>query len=207
MHEKRGRTSWREMPWTAISPRETAVSVAASTPGATRTVAAPTTISMTEAPPPSFAATGAARLGKASSTTTGTKAAPSPNGSSFAASRFVRRRASRRLASLLGLARRAGQAVAGRDKVLEGLRAGRVGLLMQAVDGSPAERARLTGGRTDVRVVTPLTAGDMGGVFGREHAVHVAVAPGRLAEALVAESGRLAGLRGAAGPPGLRQTG
>ena len=69
----------------ALTARSTAVSVAASTPGATRTVAAPITISMTEAPPPSVAATGASRLGRASSTTTGTKAVPSAAASSFAA--------------------------------------------------------------------------------------------------------------------------
>ncbi len=36
----------------------------------------------------------------------------------------------------------------------------------------------------------------LGAVFGREHAVHVVVAPGKLAAALRMECGRLAGLRG-----------
>ncbi len=105
-----------------------------------------------------------------------------------------------RIRDLIGFARRAGQAVAGWQAVREWLEAGRVALLVQAADGSPAERARLRvrGGR-DVPVVAPLTAAALGGIFGRDHAVHAAIAPGRLAEAIRAEAGRLAGLAGA--PP------
>jgi predicted RNA-binding protein YlxR (DUF448 family) len=97
-----------------------------------------------------------------------------------------------RVRDFLGFARRAGQAVAGRDAVLEWLAAGRVALLVQASDGSPAERERLVGGRP-LPVLAPLTAAELGAVFGRERAVHVAVAPGRMAEALRAETARLAG--------------
>jgi hypothetical protein len=39
----------------------------------------------------------------------------------------------------------------------------------------------------------------LGSVFARDHAVHVAIAPGRLAEAIVLEAGRLAGVLGAGG--------
>lgn len=100
----------------------------------------------------------------------------------------------RRIRDLVGFARRGGQAVCGREAVLEKLRAGRVGLLVEAADGSPAERAKLVGGR-GVPVVSPLPAETLGAVFGRDHAVHVAVAPGRLADAIAAEAGRLAGFR------------
>src|SRR5579872_6877303 len=61
----------------------------------------------------------------------------------------------RRIAEQLGLARRAGQAVAGFAKVQEWLQTGRAGLLVQAQDGSAQERARLRGG-WDGKVVTPL---------------------------------------------------
>ena len=40
-----------------------------------------------------------------------------------------------------------------------------------------------------------LPAAALGAVFGRDHVVHVAVAPGRLAEALRIETTRLAGVR------------
>ncbi|WP_255528765.1 RNA-binding protein [Roseomonas sp. KE0001] len=96
-----------------------------------------------------------------------------------------------RLRDQVGLARRAGQAVCGFQQVREWLQAGRVGVLVEASDGSPSERARLAG-RRDVALVLALTAEELGAVFGRDHAVHVAIAPGRIADILVQEAGRLA---------------
>jgi hypothetical protein len=102
----------------------------------------------------------------------------------------------RRIGELLGLARRAGQAVAGFDKAREWLRSGRGRLILQASDGSVAERARfLTGGGDGITVFDPLPATALGQVFGRDHVVHVAIAPGRLGERLVVEASRLRGLR------------
>ena len=95
-----------------------------------------------------------------------------------------------RLADTLGMARRAGQSVAGWQKVQGWLQAGRVGLLVEATDGSAAERARLIG-RSDVRVVLALPAETLGQIFGRGGAVHVAVAKGRLAETVAVEAERL----------------
>ncbi len=101
----------------------------------------------------------------------------------------------RRIGDTLGLARRAGQAVAGFVKAREWLDAGRAGLVVQASDGSVDERARFLGGRAaELTVVTPLDGARLGAIFGREHVVHVVVARGRLAEALRVEAGRLAGL-------------
>jgi len=107
----------------------------------------------------------------------------------------------RRIGDHIGLARRAGQAVGGFSKAREWLVAGRAALLVQASDGSVEERARLLGGRS-VPVVTPLSGERLGGTFGREHAVHVALLAGRLADGLVIEAGRLAGLMAAPAPMG-----
>ncbi len=65
--------------------------------------------------------------------------------------------------------------------------------MVQAEDGSAEERQRFLGG-WDGSVVTLLDGERLGVVFGRERAVHVAVATGRLAETLRHEAGRLAGL-------------
>ncbi len=101
----------------------------------------------------------------------------------------------RRIGDYLGLARRAGQAVAGFGKAREWLVAGRVGLVVQASDGSPDERSRfLAGWRDKVAVIAPLDAAILGAVFGRDHAVHVVVAAGRLADMLRVEAERLAGI-------------
>ena len=102
----------------------------------------------------------------------------------------------RRIGELLGLARRAGQAVAGFDKAREWLRSGRGRLILQASDGSVAERARFLAGAVDpVTVLDPLPAAVLGQMFGRDHVVHVAIAPGRLGERLAVEAKRLSGLR------------
>ncbi len=101
----------------------------------------------------------------------------------------------RRIADHLGLARRAGQAVAGFAKARDWVQSGRAGLVLQASDGSEDERRRLLSG-VDVAVAWPMEAGRLGAVFGRDQAVHVAVASGRLADMLVNEIGRLSGLSG-----------
>lgn len=101
----------------------------------------------------------------------------------------------RRIGDTLGLARRAGQAIFGFVKAREWLETGRAGLVMQASDGSVDERARFIGGRAQsVPVVAPLDGARLGAIFGRDHVVHVVVAPGRLAEMLRVEAERLAGL-------------
>jgi predicted RNA-binding protein YlxR (DUF448 family) len=105
-----------------------------------------------------------------------------------------------RIGELLGLARRAGQAVAGFDKAREWLRNGRGRLILQASDGSAAERSRfLAGAANSVEVLDPLPAAVLGQTFGRDHVVHVAIAPGRLGERLAMEARRLRGLRSVTG--------
>jgi ribosomal protein L7Ae-like RNA K-turn-binding protein len=102
----------------------------------------------------------------------------------------------RRIGECLGLARRAGQAVAGYEKAREALKTGRYRLVVQASDGSEAERSRfLSGFGPDLTIIDPLSGDALGRVFGRDYVVHVAVAPGKLAESLVVEAGRLAGLK------------
>ncbi len=103
-----------------------------------------------------------------------------------------------RIRDLIGFARRAGQAVSGWQAAKEWLQAGRVGLVVQAADGSPAERARLVGHRP-VPVIAPLDAAELGALFGRDRVVHAAIAPGGLAGRIAAEAARLAGVA-AAGP-------
>lgn len=102
----------------------------------------------------------------------------------------------RRITELLGLTRRAGQAVCGFQKAREWLLAGRAGLVIQAADGSQDERMRFLSGMRDVPVAMPLSGLALGAIFGRDHVVHVVVAQGRLAEALNIETHRLSGIAG-----------
>jgi len=98
----------------------------------------------------------------------------------------------RRVIEILGLTRRAGHAVSGFAKAREWLVADRAVLIVQASDGSTEERTRLLNGRA-VPVIAPLPAQALGRIFGRDHAVHVAVSAGRLATMLRIENERLAG--------------
>jgi predicted RNA-binding protein YlxR (DUF448 family)/ribosomal protein L30E len=105
-----------------------------------------------------------------------------------------------RISELIGLTRRAGQAIAGYEKAREVLRHGRARLVVQASDGSEAERKRfLYGFGPDLTVIDPIPGEALGRIFGRDYVVHVAIAPGKLAESLVVEAGRLAGLRNGSG--------
>lgn len=113
----------------------------------------------------------------------------------------------RRCLDTLGLANRAGQAVAGYEKVREALRqrrvgrAGAPGLLVEAADGSLDQRGKVTALAPDLPVVDRFPANLLAGALGREHAVHAVLARGRLADAVLRDSARLAGLEGAHDPP------
>lgn len=113
----------------------------------------------------------------------------------------------------LGLARRAGEAVAGFEKVADWIRRGgdreRGGLLLEARDGAADGKgklirlARALGTETGIRVETVecFDAAELGRALGVEHAVHVAVSAGGNAAALSRDARRLQGVRGAVEAP------
>lgn len=101
----------------------------------------------------------------------------------------------RRCLDALGLARRAGQAVCGFEKVRAELKSHRVAVLVEARDAAPAARARMGGLASGLAVVDLFDAAELGAVFGRDIAVHVSLAPGRLAGRLAEDATRLAGFR------------
>lgn len=100
-----------------------------------------------------------------------------------------------RVIQSVSLARKAGRAVCGFEKVKEWLSRGQAKVLLQASDGSDRGKGRLwtpEGGRW----FGCLTAEEMGLAFGRAHAIHSALAPGGLTEKVIRDAGRLSGLRG-----------
>lgn len=107
----------------------------------------------------------------------------------------------RRLVELISLARRAGGAVAGREKVLEWLKTGRAAVLIQAADGSAREKAALRPPGGPNTYVDCLTAGELGVAFARDRVVHAAVDGGGLAERVKGEALRLGGFRSDAARP------
>jgi len=110
--------------------------------------------------------------------------------------------------SLIGLARRAGQAVTGFEKVRSRLEKGEGAVLVQACDAGEDGRARLArlgqAVTPGLKPVELFDATELGVVFGRPSAVHVVVLPGGLADRLKLEVGRLLGVMGSADGPAKR---
>lgn len=111
----------------------------------------------------------------------------------------IERQLRRRCVDLLGLARRAGDAVAGFEKVRAWLQQGRVAVLVEADDGADDGRTKLrrladgvaSDGGPAPRIAAFADAGTLGAAFGRDHVVHAALRAGGLADKLSAEARRL----------------
>ncbi len=100
----------------------------------------------------------------------------------------------RRLQDAIAMARKAGGAVAGYEKVRAMLDRGEAQVLLQAADGSERGKGKLStpeGGRW----IGFLTTEELGRAFGRDRVVHAAVASGTLARRIVEEAARLQGIR------------
>lgn len=103
----------------------------------------------------------------------------------------------RRVVDLLSMARKAGEAVCGFEKVKDWLVKDRAKVLIQASDGSERGKDKLHPPEGDEsRFIGCLTSGELGLAFGRERAIHAALAAGGLTTRVVEEAARLSGLRG-----------
>jgi predicted RNA-binding protein YlxR (DUF448 family) len=98
----------------------------------------------------------------------------------------------RRCSDLVGLARRAGQAIAGFEKVRAALREGKAAVLIAAADGGESGREKLRSVGPRLPLIEALTAAELGAALGREHVVHAALVPGRLAREFEIAASRLA---------------
>jgi hypothetical protein len=123
-----------------------------------------------------------------------------PNGSSPTSRRGSSRGGDR---PLLSLARKAGQAVAGFEKVKDWLVKEEASILLQASDGSERGQVEACVRRPEKgRFFGVLTASEIGLSFGREHVIHAALAAGGLTDWFREDAIRLSGVR----EDGRRQT-
>jgi len=107
---------------------------------------------------------------------------------------LVERAQAKRVVELVSLARKAGLAVAGFEKVKGWLADGKAKVLLQASDGSDRGKGKLwtpTGGRW----FGCLTSSELGLAFGRDSVIHGALAAGGLSTRVVEEAAKLSGLR------------
>ncbi len=101
----------------------------------------------------------------------------------------------KRIQSLLGFARKAGQVITGFDKVAAALEKGRAAYVLQASDGSPDGCGKIKRLCGDIPVFAVLTADETAQALGAGICVHAALTVGGAAENLVAEIKRLAAFR------------
>ena len=119
----------------------------------------------------------------------------------------VERQTLRRVVDLIAMARKAGLAVAGFEKVKGWLGGGEnVRALFQASDGSERGKTKLWTPE-GARYFGCLTAQELGLAFGRGTVVHGALASGKLSNRVVEEATKLKGLREIDGGEGTASEG
>ena len=101
----------------------------------------------------------------------------------------------RRSLDTLGLARRAGRAVVGFQKVRALLGSGEAAVLIAARDAATDGKAKLRRVGAAVPEVTLFTVAELSLALGRENVVHAALSPSKLANRFLIETARLAGFR------------
>ncbi len=105
----------------------------------------------------------------------------------------------RRCVDMISMSRKAGLAVTGYEKVKDWLVKDKARILIQASDGSERGNAKLRPPSGEETLIRCLNAGELGLAFGRERAIHAALATGGLTTRVVEEAARLAGIRGLIG--------
>ena len=106
----------------------------------------------------------------------------------------VERQVARRVIELISLARKSGDAVSGFERVKDWLAKEEARVLIQASDGSGRGKSKLSTPYKG-KFIGCLTADELGMAFGRQTAIHAALASGGLSKRVVDEAQRLQGLR------------
>lgn len=100
-----------------------------------------------------------------------------------------------RCLSLLGMARRNGTVIYGFEKTRGWLKEGKCALVLAARDGADDGRSKIKALAGDLVLIELFDSTEMGGAVGRDHLVHMGLAPGNLAKRLQVEAKRLQGFR------------
>jgi predicted RNA-binding protein YlxR (DUF448 family) len=103
-----------------------------------------------------------------------------------------------RCVDAVGLARRAGLAVAGFERVSDAVRGGKAAALLAALDGAAGGPRKLQALGRGLALVRALTAAEIGAAFGRDYAVNASLGPGPLCRRLLSDAEKLAGFRASA---------
>jgi len=107
----------------------------------------------------------------------------------------VERLLTRRLTDSVAMARKAGAAVCGFERVRDTLAGGRVKLLFAASDGAEGGKSKLRGLAEDAKTCATLSSEELGLAFGREAVIHAALLDGGVTRRVLREAARLEGFR------------
>lgn len=111
----------------------------------------------------------------------------------------------KRLVDMISLARKAGQAVTGFEKVKGLLETERARVLLQASDGSERGKSKFRSPPGKDVFIGCLTAQELGLAFGRESVIHGALTAGGLSKQVIVEAKRLRGVRVTSGGSSTRK--
>jgi len=106
----------------------------------------------------------------------------------------------RHVVGLISLGRKSGEAITGFEKVKDAAINGTVAVLLQASDGSMAQKAKIRPPGGENTLISCLSGRELGLAFGRENVIHAALGAGGLERRIVEEASRLAGVRNGLAP-------
>lgn len=101
----------------------------------------------------------------------------------------------RQIVQLIALSRKSGQAITGFEKVKQAAQDRTVAVLLQASNGSEAQKSKIRPPTGEKSYISCLSGQELGLAFGRENVIHAALAAGGLDKRIVEEAARLAGIR------------
>lgn len=101
----------------------------------------------------------------------------------------------RRLTDSVALARKAGAAVCGFERVRDTLAGGRVAVIFAASDGAEGGKSKIRGLSEGAKTCAALSSVELGLAFGRETVIHAALLNGGVTKRVLREAGRLEGFR------------
>ncbi len=100
-----------------------------------------------------------------------------------------------RLLGAVSMARKAGRAVCGLEKVKSALVSGEADLLLQASDGSERGKTALRPPNGEESWIQALSSDELGLAFGRDNVIHAAILSGGFTDRVLFEANRLKALR------------
>jgi hypothetical protein len=111
----------------------------------------------------------------------------------------VERLLKKRILDGLGLAKRAGELISGFDRVSEAIAKGKVAWMIEAADGRPDGRRKLTAkaahAASPPRLIGAFSADELGLALGLDNVIHLAFLAGRGADRWTRDVERLSGFR------------